>query len=174
MVSFVGTTLTPDLQNMIADQYAGGLMLYGNNIENGPQLQTLDAVAQAHAQMTLLIATNQEGGLVSRLLSIIGPRPSALEIGDTNDPENAQKRGVEDGQALKQLEINVDLAPVVDVHSVLRTVIITRMFGTTPEKVTTFAGAYLDGLQSQGVIGCLKHWPVLGASPVDPLRFRPS
>jgi beta-N-acetylhexosaminidase len=168
VVSFVGTTLTPDLQNMIAHQYAGGVMLYGYNIENAAQLQALDAASQAQAQIPLFIATDQEGGLVNRLLSIIGPRPSALEIGNTNDPENARKRGIEDGQVLKQLGVNVDLAPVVDVHSAPQTVIITRMFGTTPEKVATFAGAYLDGLQSQGVIGVLKHWPGLGASPVDP------
>lgn len=168
VVSFVGTTLTPDLQNMIAHQYAGGVMLYGYNIDNFSQVQALDAASQAQAQIPLFIATDQEGGLVNRLLSIIGPRPSALEIGDTNDPENARKRGVEDGQALQQIGINLDLAPVVDVHSAPQTVIITRMFGTTPEKVATFAGAYLDGLQSQGVIGCLKHWPGMGASPIDP------
>jgi beta-N-acetylhexosaminidase len=168
MVSFVGTTLTPDLQTMIAHQYAGGVMLYGYNIESFSQVQTLDAASQAQAQIPLLIATDQEGGLVNRLLPIIGPRPSALDISNTNDPENARKRGEEDGQVLKQIGINVDLAPVVDVHSAPQTVIITRMFGTTPEQVATFAGAYLDGLQKQGVIGCLKHWPGLGTSPVDP------
>ncbi len=168
MVSFLGTTLTPDLRNMIAHQYAGGVMLYGYNITGATQLQTLDAAAQSQARIPLLIATDQEGGLVNRLLSVLGPLPSALQVGNTNNPENAYKRGVQDGQELRKLGINVDLAPVVDVHSAPQTVIITRMFGTTPEKVATFASAYLDGLQSQGVIGCLKHWPGLGASPVDP------
>ncbi|HEY7124869.1 MAG TPA: glycoside hydrolase family 3 N-terminal domain-containing protein [Ktedonobacterales bacterium] len=168
VVSFLGTTLTPDLQNMIAHQYAGGVMLYGYNITSSTQLKTLDAGAQAQARIPLLIATDQEGGLVNRLLSIIGPVPSALQVGNTNDPENARKRGIQDGQELQKLGVNVDLAPVVDVHSAPQTVIITRMFGTTPQKVETFASAYLDGLQSQGVIGTLKHWPGLGASPVDP------
>jgi beta-N-acetylhexosaminidase len=168
MVSFLGTTLTPDLRNMIAHQYAGGVMLYGYNITGASQLQTLDAGAQAQAQIPLLIATDQEGGLVNRLKSIIGPVPSALQVGNTDNPETARKRGIQDGQELRKLGINVDLAPVVDVHSAPQTVIITRMFGTTAQKVTTFASAYLDGLQSQGVVGCLKHWPGLGASPVDP------
>lgn len=168
MVSFLGTTLTPDLQNMIAHQYAGGVMLYGYNITSSAQLKTLDVGAQAQAHIPLLIATDQEGGLVNRLLSVIGPVPSALQVGNTNDPENARKRGIQDGQELHKLGINVDLAPVVDVHSAPQTVIITRMFGTTPQKVEAFASAYLDGLQSQGVIGTLKHWPGLGASPIDP------
>jgi beta-N-acetylhexosaminidase len=168
MVSFLGTTLTPDLQYMLAQQHAGGVMLYGYNITGFSQLQRLDAASQAQAQVPLFIATDQEGGLVNRLESIIGPQPSALDVGNTNDPQNAYKWGVEDGQVLRQVGVNVDLAPVVDVHSAPQTILITRMFGTTPEKVTVFAGAYLDGLQSQGVIGCLKHWPGLGASPVDP------
>ncbi len=168
VVSFNGTTLTPDLQYMISHQYAGGVMLYAYNISGYAQVKALDADAQAHTNIPLFIATDQEGGLVNRLESIIGPVPSAMQIGDTNNPENARRRGVQDGAMLRRIGVNVDLAPVVDVHSAPQTVIITRMFGTTPQKVAAFAGAYLDGLQSQGVIGTLKHWPGMGASPVDP------
>ncbi|HEU5369636.1 MAG TPA: glycoside hydrolase family 3 N-terminal domain-containing protein, partial [Ktedonobacterales bacterium] len=168
VVSFNGTTLTPDLQYMLTHQYAGGVMLYAYNISGFTQIKALDAAAQAHARIPLLIATDQEGGLVNRLESIIGPVPSAMQVGDTDNPANARKRGVQDGAMLRKIGVNVDLAPVVDVHSAPQTVIITRMFGTTPQKVAAFAGAYLDGLQSQGVIGTLKHWPGLGASPVDP------
>jgi beta-N-acetylhexosaminidase len=168
VVAFNGTTLNSDLHYMLAQQHAGGVMLYAYNIAGYAQIQGLDAAAQAQAQIPLFIATDQEGGLVNRLQSIVGPRPSALQVGNTNNPQNALNLGIEDGQVLKQIGVNVDLAPVVDVHSAPQTVIITRMYGTTPEKVTAFAGAYLDGLQSQGVIACLKHWPGLGASPVDP------
>ncbi len=168
VAAFNGTTLNSDLRYMLTQQHAGGVMLYAYNIAGYTQIQALDAAAQAQAQVPLFIATDQEGGLVNRLQSIVGPRPSAQQIGDTNNPQNALNLGIEDGQVLHQIGINVDLAPVVDVHSAPQTVIITRMYGTTPEKVTAFAGAYLDGLQSQGVIACLKHWPGLGASPVDP------
>jgi beta-N-acetylhexosaminidase len=37
-----------------------------------------------------------------------------------------------------------------------------RNFGTTPEQVTANAGAWTDGLQGQGVVGCLKHFPGIG------------
>jgi beta-N-acetylhexosaminidase len=173
VVGFTGTTLTPDLRYMLDQQYAGGVMLYAYNISGYAQIRALDAAAQAQAKVPLFIATDQEGGLVNRLASIIGPEPSAMQLGDTNNPANALRSGIKDGQTLKQIGVNVDLAPVVDVHSAPQTVIITRMFGTTPEKVATFASAYLNGLQSQGVIGCLKHWPGLGASPVDPHNALP-
>jgi beta-N-acetylhexosaminidase len=173
VVAFHGTTLSPDLKNMIVNQHAGGVMLYAQNITGYAQAKALDAAVQGQAQIPLFIATDQEGGLVNRLQSIIGPQPSAQQLGNTNNPANARKSGTLDGQTLKQIGINVDLAPVVDVHSSPQTVIITRMFGATPQKVSTFAGAYLDGLQSQGVIACLKHWPGLGSSPVDPHNALP-
>ncbi|HET9111217.1 MAG TPA: glycoside hydrolase family 3 N-terminal domain-containing protein, partial [Ktedonobacterales bacterium] len=44
----------------------------------------------------------------------------------------------------------------------------SRTFGTTAATVTTYAGAFLDGLQSQGVAGTLKHWPGLGAATGNP------
>jgi beta-N-acetylhexosaminidase len=170
VVRFNGTALTPDLQYMIAQQHIGGAILYSGNVQGLSQIQTLDAQMQAHSSIPLFISTDQEGGITIRLRAIIGWTPSAQDIGATNDPQNAYKQGVGDAQALKKIGANVNLAPVVDVQTVSNgaTIIPTRMFGSTPQKVTTFAGAYLDGLQEQGIIGCLKHWPGLGAATVDP------
>ncbi len=170
IVEFSGSTFNDDLQYMLVNQHAGGTILYGSNVQNAAQLAALDAASQAHASIPLFISTDQEGGLVNRLLPITGPRPSAQAIGASNDPNSAYEQGVADGQMLKQLGINLNLAPVVDVQTVSdsATVLPTRMFGTTPQKVATFAGAYLTGLQEQGVIGVLKHWPGLGAATIDP------
>jgi beta-N-acetylhexosaminidase len=129
-----------------------------------------DAASQAHAQIPLFISTDQEGGLVNRLLPITGWRPSAEQIGATNDPNQAYQQGVSDATILSQLGINLNLAPVADVQTISddATIIPTRMYGTTPDKVTSFVSAYLNGLQGLDVIGCLKHWPGLGWSTVDP------
>jgi beta-N-acetylhexosaminidase len=69
---------------------------------------------------------------------------------------------------MQQLGINSDLAPVVDVHTVDPPVLQDRMFGSTPQAVETYAGAFLNGLQQNGVAGCLKHFPGLGALTSDP------
>ena len=42
------------------------------------------------------------------------------------------------------------------------------MFGTTPQQVITYAGTFLDGLQQNGVVGTLKHWPGIGSAPANP------
>ena len=168
--AFLGSTLTPDLQTMIDNDHIGTIILYGGNMLSKSQLEALDTAVQAHTKIPLFISTDQEGGTVNRLLYIAGYRPSAEEIGATNDPNRAYQQGVSDAQIFKQLGINLNLAPVVDVQTVSDAVSIlpTRMYGTTPQKVTAFAGAYLNGLQSEGVIGCLKHWPGLGSATVDP------
>ena len=69
---------------------------------------------------------------------------------------------------MQQLGINADLAPVVDVHTVDPPVLESRMFGSDPLTVASYAGAYLNGLQQNNVVGCLKHFPGLGAITSDP------
>ncbi len=64
--------------------------------------------------------------------------------------------------------MNADLAPVVDVQSVTPPVLESRMFGSDPQTVAKYAGAYLDGLQKNDVMGTLKHFPGLGAISSDP------
>jgi beta-N-acetylhexosaminidase len=168
--AFYGPGLSSDLQDMIVQDHIGAVILYGGNMLSVSQIQTLTAAIQDHAQIPLFISSDQEGGTVNRLLPITGPRPSAEEIGATNNPNLAYQQGVSDGRILRKLGINLNLAPVVDVQTVSDAVsaLPTRMYGTTPDKVTAFAGAYLFGLQSQGVVGSLKHWPGLGAATVDP------
>jgi beta-N-acetylhexosaminidase len=176
VVAFTGTTLSPNLQTMIVNQHVGGVILFASNIQTFAQVQALDAAMQAHASLPLFISTDEEGGQVNRLRAIIGNNPSALDMGATNDPDFAQQQGQKDGKIMSQLGMNLDYAPVVDVQAggFVPSVLATRMFGTTPAKVTTFAGAFLQGLQSQGVLACLKHWPGLGSTPVDPHQDLPT
>ena len=178
IVSFNGATYDNNnsLQTMIVNEHAGGIILYGGNLETQAQVTALNTAAQSAAKIPLFISTDQEGGLVNRLESITGQRPSARTIGASGDPNKATQQGVSDGQILKQLGINLNLAPVVDVQTLSDAQYDAttmagfeyREFGTTPDKVATFAGAYLNGLQAQGIIGCLKHWPGLGGVAVDP------
>jgi len=173
-----GGVYNTDLQNMLVNQHAGGIILYtfNGNIQTSAQVSTLTSAIQANAKIPLLISIDQEGGNVNRLDPITGPRPSAREIGATNDPNIAYEQGVSDGQILKQLGFNVNLAPDVDVQSLSDGAFDAssmagfeyRMYGSTPDVVASFAGAYLNGLQGQGIIGTLKHWPGLGADIVDP------
>lgn len=169
MIGFAETKMDPALAYQIQQLHVGSAIIYAFNIQNGPQVKQLISDMQADSSLPLLIATDQEGGLVNRLLSVIGPTPSAAMVGATNNPAIAQQRGEQDAQALAQLGINLNLAPVVDVLQTTGGDVQSRTFGSTPGLVTKMAGAYLTGLQQSGqVVGTLKHFPGLGDVPVDP------
>jgi beta-N-acetylhexosaminidase len=169
MIGFSETQMDDALAYQIQQLHVGSAILYAFNIQNGPQMKALVAGMQADATTPLIIATDQEGGEVNRLQSVIGLTPSAAMIGATGNPNLARQRGEQDAQTLAQLGINLDLAPVVDVLQTSGGDVQSRSFGSTPSKVTTMAGAYLSGLQQSGqVAGTLKHFPGLGDVPVDP------
>ncbi|WP_376794146.1 glycoside hydrolase family 3 N-terminal domain-containing protein [Thermogemmatispora sp.] len=175
-VQFTGPYYSLDLSTMITQENVGAVILFtaNNNIMSAPQLKQLTQEIQTGARTTgsgipLLIAIDQEGGRVDRLSGLDGPRPSAAEIGATNDPERARAAGWQDAHDLAAYGINLNLAPVVDVTSVYNPQLATRTFGTDPAVVARMAGAYLQGLQESGqVFGTLKHFPGLGDVSVDP------
>ena len=152
---------------MVEQQYVGGILLYTVNMTSKSQTSQLIATAQAHAQIPMLVMTDEEGGYVDRLQQFFGWRPTATQIGDTNNPTYAKGEGKKTGQDMAALGFNADFAPDVDVQQVAGPDQITRTFGTTPQQVTKMAGAWMTGMQNAGVAVCLKHFPGLGDAKTD-------
>lgn len=175
VVEYLGNSYQDSgLQYMVTQQYVGGILYqYVNHNFNAPE-DTIDGMAafsrqiQQDAKIPLLLGTDQEGGQVNRLETFHGPLPSAEAMAATGNPQYAYNQGAQAAKWLAQLGINSDLAPVVDVHTVNPPILQDRMFGSTPQAVETYAGAFLDGLQQNSVAGCLKHFPGLGAVTSDP------
>jgi beta-N-acetylhexosaminidase len=175
IVEYIGNSYTgTELQYMIAKQYVGGFLYQESNHNFEPPYNNISSVANfshqsmSDAKIPLLIGTDQEGGLVNRLYVFHGYLPSAAEMAATGNPKIAYSQGRLAAQWMQQLGINTDLAPVVDVHTVNPPILESRMFGSDPVTVASYAGAYLNGLQQNNVIGCLKHFPGLGAVTSDP------
>ena len=175
IVEYLGNSYTgTELQYMVAKQYVGGFLYQESNHNFDPPYNNISNVASfsqqsmSDAHIPLLIGTDQEGGLVNRLFVFHGYLPSAAEMAASGSPKNAYSQGAQAAQWMQQLGINTDLAPVVDVHTVNPPVLESRMFGSDPNTVATYAGAYLNGLQQNNIIGCLKHFPGLGAVTSDP------
>src|SRR6266699_3825183 len=122
---------------------------------------------QKKAWMPLLISTDEEGGFVERIMNIYGHRPGALETYQTGKIENAAKLGHSISHDLQALGINTDLAPDVDVPVVMGPDQYMRTWGYTPQSVIQWGGTYLRAIQGDGEIGCLKHFPGLGAATTD-------
>lgn len=175
MVEYLGNSYQGSgLQSMVRQQYVGGVLYQTVNRNFAAPENTISGMAafslrmQQDAKIPLLLGTDQEGGQVNRLAPFHGPQPSAAAMAATGNPQYAYAQGAQAAHWLAQLGMNSDLAPVVDVHTVNPPILQNRMFGSTPQTVETYAGAYLDGLQHNGVAGCLKHFPGLGAVTSDP------
>jgi len=118
----------------------------------------------------LLIAVDQEGGRVRRLPSPFPNEGCAIRAGvfADNDREFLFNYGKEVGTELKKLRINVNFAPCVDIlTNPLNVGIGDRSFGVRAEQVVRRAGSFLEGMQSAGVWGCLKHFPGQGSELSD-------
>jgi beta-N-acetylhexosaminidase len=163
-----------DVDNMVRGMHAGAMIVYNQNISDQQQLHDYLAAVQAHASLPLLISTDEEGGLVDRLAQFMPSRPSAQDVTSSGNPNVARQEAAGMAQDLLALGINADLAPVVDVRTTPAAVEYTRLFGDDPATVDRFAGAFLDGVQQNGVVGCLKHWPGIGSVTLDPHETLPT
>ncbi|MBC7661891.1 MAG: glycoside hydrolase family 3 protein [Chitinophagaceae bacterium] len=132
------------------------------------ELQTL----RGTINLPLLIAIDQEGGRVARLKAPFPDFGPAMGLADGRTDASAlieiENIGFSMAATLKQLGINVDFAPVLDVLSREENVAIgDRCFGRNPETVAVRSEAFMRGLHSGGVLGCLKHFPGQGDAGVD-------
>ncbi|HZO74047.1 MAG TPA: glycoside hydrolase family 3 N-terminal domain-containing protein [Ktedonobacteraceae bacterium] len=145
-----------------------------NQYNSGPLMPTtlsgfsqMVHALQGHANQPLLIATDEEGGMVDRLAPYYGPSPSPQGLAASGESQQAYIQAQIDALRLRNAGINADFAPLADIYQG-GAVAQSRMFGTTPAQVATYAGAFLDGLQQHGVAGTLKHWPGIGSAPANP------
>ena len=162
-----------DLDQALTQWHLGSAIIFPN-YNGGPLMPTTLASMQqlvrdlkAHADTPLLLATDEEGGEVDRLSFYYGQTPSPQDLAASGDPQQAYNQGKTDAQRMREIGLNIDFAPLADV-SQGDGIDPSRTFGTTPDAVATYAGAFLDGLQQNGVAGTLKHWPGLGASSGNP------
>jgi len=175
-VQFVGPNLGPELtipsywRGELEKVHVGSVILYWYNIQGVSQLQALTSDLQSSdiaPKIPLIVSTDEEGGEVDYLDRLYGSGPTEASLGASGDPQNAYNWGKLDGQHMAGLGINADLAPVVDVKTTPNPSIDLRMYGSDPTLITNMASAFIDGLHSQGIMDCLKHWPGIGWSSVD-------
>lgn len=148
---------------------AGGVIIYGKNIETDVQLKALIQEIKDSAQHAGLympfIAVDEEGGTVARVAHKLGGVyvPSAEETGKTKDAQLAYRNGRIIGDYLNAFGFNLDLAPVADVMISTAPELESRSFGEDAEVVSDMALEMAKGLKEEGIIPCFKHFPGHGA-----------
>ena len=164
------TGYNSDTDYMVRNLHAGAMILYyPKNVTSLQQIHDYVATIQAHADLPLLVTMDEEGGVVDRL-RFVGdpPLPAAQDLAASGDPHLAWEAGARAASEMQALGVNTDLAPVVDVRTIPNAVEWTRLFGDDPATVDRYASQFLLGLQQNGEIGCLKHWPGIGSVIGDP------
>ncbi|VIO76487.1 Beta-hexosaminidase A [Bradyrhizobium ivorense] len=130
----------------------------------------------------LVVAADQEGGIVSHLalpLTRLPALASLAELSEDQQKAKAEEFGRIHGQELASLGINVNFAPVLDLRPEAKrnrldfnTLISQRAISDDPAKVGTIASAYIRGLESAGIGATVKHFPGLGRVRADTHHFR--
>ncbi|KAJ7548174.1 hypothetical protein O6H91_07G001000 [Diphasiastrum complanatum] len=172
---FHGTTLDSHARNLIS-LGAGGAIIFSRNVQNPEQVSRLCLdLKKAAGRRKLIIMVDQEGGTVSRLGPPFTPLPPARIFGHTGDPCAAAAMGNILGKELRAVNIDMDLAPVVDVDSNPKNPIIgDRSFGSSPSLVAEFGFEFIRSLQKEGVAACAKHYPGHGDTFKDSHKELPS
>ncbi|HKP35797.1 MAG TPA: glycoside hydrolase family 3 N-terminal domain-containing protein [Pyrinomonadaceae bacterium] len=170
-IGLPGTEIDEETRKLIQEINPGGVIIFGRNVESPGQLRTLIDDARALVPTAPLCGIDQEGGLVDRLREIFPPMPSARAIRQHGDLAGARKLGRITGELLRMLGFNLNFAPVMSIiteaRSQLTNGLYSRSFGRSPGEVLGYTTVYMRGLQGTGCLGCLKHFPGLGAGEVD-------
>jgi beta-N-acetylhexosaminidase len=146
------------------------------------ELAALQEKRRAAGLRPLVVAADQEGGIVSHLSPPLTKLP-ALSTLESVAPElraaKATAFGRTHGQELAALGVNLNLAPVLDLRPEpkrnrldFNTLIGRRAISDDPLFVADIARAYIAGLEASGVGAAVKHFPGLGRVRSDTHHFR--
>lgn len=170
------------LEQLIKDQNIGALCFFksrtsaaaNNDAQNKSDTLSLNRLKslikryQKAAKYPLLIAIDAEWGLAMRLDNT--PQyPYAITLGAMQNKDSLiYEVGKNIAKDCKDAGVHWNLAPVVDINNNPKNPVIGyRSFGENKELVTKNAIAFVNGMQSQGIISCLKHFPGHGDTATD-------
>jgi beta-N-acetylhexosaminidase len=172
VVSQRDTAISPTLRQLLANGRVGGVLLFASNFKTAAGLKawsdTLQAIASAAClDHPILLMLDQEGGRVNRVQGSFAA-PSQLVAG-MGGAQRVRTLARSSAIGLRRLGVNLDLAPVADVRTNPRDLVIgDRSFGSDPARVGPLVAAAVKGLHDGGVGATLKHFPGLGGAAGDP------
>lgn len=152
------------LRKMVEMEKVGGFLLGKGTIDGYASLINF---AQEAADIPLLVTLDGEWGPSMRLTD--APRfPYNMGLGAGDDESLMYEYGLEVARQCKEIGINVNFAPVLDINSnPSNPVIGYRSFGENPQRVSRLGKAYSRGLEDGGVLSVAKHFPGHGDTSED-------
>lgn len=159
------------IKKMITEHHIGGIIFS----KGGPGRQAkITNDFQKVAKVPLMIAMDAEWGLAMRLDSTFA-FPWNMTLGAIEDPALIYKVGKRIGEHNKRLGVHINFAPVVDINTNPNNPIIgNRSFGEDRDQVTLQSAAFMQGMQSAGVLANAKHFPGHGDTDTDSHKTLPT
>jgi beta-N-acetylhexosaminidase len=140
-----------------------GSVILGHPLEAASTLNRLQSISP----VPLLNSGDFETGVGMRIAGAT-TFPKAMAFGAAGDEKLAYEAGRITAIEARAIGVQVNFAPDVDVNNNPRNPVInTRSFGEDPARVGQLASAFVRGMQAEGVIATLKHFPGHGDTDVD-------
>ena len=175
--------INDEIYEIIGKYDIGSVILFAANFNSDAKInvELTDGLQRAAMDETLggnsiplLIATDQEGGIVYRLTGGTA-LPGNMALGASGDIENAVKAGNIIGSELNAVGVNVNFAPDADVNNNPNNPVIgLRSFSSNPQLAARFVSAYIEGVQNNNVATAAKHFPGHGNVATDSHTGLPS
>ena len=176
MFGFSGTsTLDKEFKAIVEQYHVGNAVLYGSNIHrsddsggfNTARKLTNRVESNNPTGIPYLVSIDIEGGVVQRFKWSPAPS-SARTLGRKNDYDLAYSQFLRVGKKLKDVGINMNLAPVLDVsEEAMKTVLRTRIISSNAETTAKIGCAIIDGLRDASCLSVAKHFPGHGGTTSD-------
>lgn len=168
VLGFEGTSPSTDFLKLLERIRPGGVIFFERNFEDPNDLAEHSRIIR-NILPKALIMMDQEGGEKSRLRSGHGfPNPpNPRDLPRLLSPGETRRVYRECGESLRELGINVDLAPVLDLAPP-KHFLKNRSISENPDIAAEYGIAALSGLLEAGVMPCAKHFPGLGTAILDP------
>lgn len=157
--------------DLIKNEHIGGV-IYSTG---GPHRQAkLNNLLQAASKVPLLVGMDAEWGLSMRLDSTYA-FPWNMTLGAITNDSLVEQTGRQIGEHCKRLGVHFNFAPVVDINTNPKNPIIgNRSFGEDRDNVTAKGLAFMNGMQSAGVLANAKHFPGHGDTEDDSHKTLPT
>lgn len=175
IVGVQGVELTPAERALWKELRPLGVIIFRRNISQSPQwrkdlVNLISELRSLSGRSEFISSIDHEGGRVHRLSPPITQFPAAQ-----NWKDNSYGVGAAMGVELSSLGINLNFAPSLDVLTEPQNQVIgARAFSSNAEEVSSLGLSFLAGLESEGVLGCAKHFPGHGGTLADSHHELPS
>lgn len=165
-----GVTVAGDATRQALENYpVGGIVYFAKNLESQDQVKEMIDNSQKYSSIGLFVATDEEGGVVNRLMDTVGTTyiGSMYYYKDDGD-ETAYENAYTIANDMSVLGFNLDFAPVADVWSNPdNTVIGERAYSDDYAQAAELVGNAVKGFNDGGVMCTLKHFPGHGDTAED-------